>query len=457
MNRLSLILGVLSFVASPSFADSVANDSVSNASASNATVSEPMSLNECILRGVEKNFKILVRREKESIAKNNATLGNAGLLPSLEFVSDAPATFGDSYTTAREGENSSLKGQYTQELTNNLKMSWTLFDGLGAQATYAKLKDIKSQEELSTRIAIENLVAEIVTSYYKIVLLERKGHILDKSLELSSNRLNALKSSQALGLASKMEIQQAEVDYNSDRTKCIRQAEEIYRSKIELNKLIALDDVSQDTKVIHSEILFYPIGDKETLWSQVEASNAYLLSAEKDRKISKEELKIVKAKSYPYLKLHGGYEFKTTWYTKGTTQRLDEPNANVALTVGVTLFDGLNLRRQRNNAKLQIKIAELESQSLELSIKGDFSTLWMAYVNNKMLVDMERENVEIAGKYLELAMCQYKLRVMSGLQLREAQNNYLAAEDRLLNAEYEAKLCEISLLVLSGNILSVLL
>ena len=49
---------------------------------------------------------------------------------------------------------------------------------------------------------------------------------------------------------------------------------------------------------------------------------------------------------------------------------------------------------------------------------------------------------------------RYKLGELSGIELREAQNSLLEAEERLSVAEYSTKICEISLLQLSGQILT---
>jgi hypothetical protein len=41
---------------------------------------------------------------------------------------------------------------------------------------------------------------------------------------------------------------------------------------------------------------------------------------------------------------------------------------------------------------------------------------------------------------------------ISGIEMREAQKSLLDAEDRILVAEYNTKICEISLQLISGNI-----
>jgi hypothetical protein len=41
---------------------------------------------------------------------------------------------------------------------------------------------------------------------------------------------------------------------------------------------------------------------------------------------------------------------------------------------------------------------------------------------------------------------------LSGIEMREAQKSLLDAEERILTAEYDTKMCEISLLQLSGKV-----
>ena len=67
---------------------------------------------------------------------------------------------------------------------------------------------------------------------------------------------------------------------------------------------------------------------------------------------------------------------------------------------------------------------------------------------------MEKENLVVAYENHSIAIERYKLGELSGIQLREAQNALLDAEERLSTSEYNTKLCEISLLQLSGQILT---
>ena len=85
-------------------------------------------------------------------------------------------------------------------------------------------------------------------------------------------------------------------------------------------------------------------------------------------------------------------------------------------------------------------------------MKADLSNLWQAYRNNLRLLNLERQNLVAARENHEIAIERYLLGDLSGIERREAQKSLLDAEERILSAEYNTKVCEISLLQLSGRI-----
>ena len=127
------------------------------------------------------------------------------------------------------------------------------------------------------------------------------------------------------------------------------------------------------------------------------------------------------------------------------------PLHNAGITVGFNIFDG-NRRREKRNASLAFKNRRLERQDLELALRSDLSNLWQAYRNNLQLLNLERQNLITAKDNHDIAMDRYIQGDLSGFEVREAQKSLLDAEERILSAEYNTKLCEISLLQISGKI-----
>ncbi len=400
-----------------------------------------LTLSECLSMGIEKNFDIRIVKKEQTITDNNYTLGNAGFLPSLDFTASAPGS------AATNSDASS------QQVNGSLDLTWNLFNGFNARATYDKLRELQQIGELSTKISIENIIAEISSVYYQIVTQEIRSKNIKKSLELSRERLEIVKARYELGSASRLEYQQAEVDYNADKTLHFKQAEIIYSYRVRLNQLISMENVDAPTRVTDNEINLLQIGSKDDLWKSIEVANSVLLSAEKSMTISESDLRIAKSRKYPYVNLSGGYGYNSTWQGNSDLTKSETMGFNYGLTVGVNIFDGYNRRREQRNASTQVDIAKIRVESLEQTLKADLANLWMSYNINKSIVDMERSNVEAATENLEIAMERYKLEELSGIELREAQNSLLEAEERLATAQYDTKASEISLLLLSGEII----
>ena len=98
----------------------------------------------------------------------------------------------------------------------------------------------------------------------------------------------------------------------------------------------------------------------------------------------------------------------------------------------------------------------MEKQNLELTLRSELSNLWQAYHNNLKLLNLERQNLITAKDNHDIAMDRYMQGTLSGFEVREAQKSLLDAEERILSAEYNTKLCEISLLQISGRIMKYL-
>ena len=93
----------------------------------------------------------------------------------------------------------------------------------------------------------------------------------------------------------------------------------------------------------------------------------------------------------------------------------------------------------------------MAQQELELALKADLADLWQAYQNNLRLLSLERQNLITAQENHYIAVERYMLGDLPGIEMREAQKSLLDAEERILVAEYNTKICENSLLQLSGG------
>ena len=414
------------------------------------------TLKSCLDQGLLNNYSLRITRNEEQVSKNNATLGNAGYLPTLDLSAGYKGTVDNTESKLRAtGETTKDNGVFDQTFNAGLNLNWTIFDGFNITANYQKLKELERQGETNTRIAVEDLIANITAQYYNYVQQKIRLKNFRYAVSLSKERLRIVEERYHIGNFSRLDYQQAKVDFNADSAQYMKQQELLHTSRIQLNELMANKDVDQSFIIRDSLISINSIMNFEELWSATLQINASLLKAEQNNTLARLDYKKVTARDYPYLKMNGGYGYTLNKYDISANSRRSNLGLNVGVTVGFNLFDG-NRRRERRNASIAIQNTRLEREEVEQSLRADLSNLWQAYQNNLQMLNLERQNLVAAKENHEIAMERYMLGNLSGIEMREAQKSLLDAEERILSAEYDTKLCEISLLQISGKATSYL-
>jgi outer membrane protein TolC len=418
----------------------------------NVLAQQHYTLKSCLEIGLEKNYSLRIVRNEEQISKNNATIANAGYLPTLDLSAGFSGNVNDTETETRStGEKAKTTGVFDKTLNAGLNLNWTLFDGFKIQANYARLKELEQQGETLTRIAIEDFIANLTAEYYNYIQQQIRLKNFHYAMSLSKERLRIVEERYIVGNFSRLDLQQARVDYNADRAQYMKQQESVKTSLIRLNELMANEDMTESVTVSDSIIDLNTLLTFDELWQSTLKSNASLLKSEQNKKLASLEMKAVKSRNYPYLKLNAGYGYTLNKYEISSTSRRDNLGFNFGVTMGFNLFDG-NRRREIKNARIAIENANLQQDDMRQSLRADLSNLWQAYQNNLEMLKLERENLIAAVENHEIASERYMLGNLSGIEMREAQKSLLDAEERILASEYDTKMCEISLLQLSGKI-----
>ncbi|MCC8145963.1 MAG: TolC family protein [Bacteroidales bacterium] len=416
---------------------------------------EVYDLHKVLETGLERNYDIRIIRNEQQIAENNATPGNAGLLPTVGLSGGYNGSLMNTDQTLVNGAKNNRTDIFNQGANIGINLNWTVFDGFRMQAEYERLKEFEKIGEISTRMSIENLISTLTAEYYNYIRQSLTLKNLRYAVSLSKERLRIVEERYNIGSMSRLDLQQARVDFNADSSNLIKQFEVVNTSAIVLNQLMALENVSQKP-IINDSIIDSNLSmTEDVLWEKTLQANAQLLLAAKNKHVSELELKSYQSRNYPYLQLNGGYGYTLNLYDNQALTAVDKQNSlgfNYGVTLGFTIYDGMNRKREQKNARIAIENRELEYERMELDLKADLANMWMAYQNNQQLLALEKENLGAARQNYEIAMERYKLGDLAGIEIREAQNNLLAAEERLLQAQYNTKICEISLLQISGEV-----
>ena len=410
------------------------------------------TLKSCLEKGLDNNYSLKIVRNDEQVTHNNATLANAGYLPTLDLSAGYSGNIDNTESTLKAtGETTEENGVFNQTLDARVSLNWTIFDGFNIQANYQRLKELERQGETNTRIAVEDLIANLAAEYYNFIQQTIRLKNFRYAVSLSKERLRIVEERYNIGNFSRLDYQQAKVDFNADSAQYMKQQELLHTSRIQLNELMANENVDQPIHTQDSLIDVNATLEFEELWNATMQTNANLLKAEQNNRLAQLDYKKVCARDYPYLKLNAGYGYSHNKYEIAANSQRSNFGPNFGVTVGFKLFDG-NRNRQRKNARIAVQNARLERNELEQALRADLSNLWQAYQNNLQMLNLERQNLIAAKDNHDIAMERYMLGDLSGIEMREAQKSLLDAEERILAAEYNTKLCEISLLQISGKI-----
>jgi outer membrane protein len=412
---------------------------------------ELLSLDKALAIGLANNYGVIIAQKNLEVARNNASPGNAGMLPKIGVnagyingLSDAKV----SVVTGSELDNSSA---HSDLIAAGIALTWTAFDGLKMFITYERLKKLEEISELSAEISVENTIAKIIGSYYDIIRQGRVQQIFTEQVLISKFRLDLAKMQYETGTGSEMEYLKARVELNADVANLSNQQTLFENSKTTLNDLLSRDVntafIVKDTILVSGQLKY------DSLRSSMKTANTNLLLAIRNKQVGQMDLKTARANQWPTLDIFANYNY----YRSETEANFIQYNRNygpsVGLSLNMKLFDGLNLSRQYKNAAISLQTKELEINQLENRLEAYLARIYNDYRNQIEMIGFEQENLFLAKRNMDIAKESYTIGSISSLQLREVQQDLLTAGTRLVTAEFKAKLTETELLLLSGKLL----
>jgi len=401
------------------------------------------TLDEAIMEALENNYSLKISRNDQAMAENNVTL--APFLPTLESTARQSQTNSSDKTASTEYEASR-----TNYYNLGASLRWTIFDGFGMFADYSRQKELLAMSSQSVKIDVENLVMAVCSEYYNIIVQENRLQSVRTSLALSRSRYETAEEKYMLGVISGLDLQQAKIDLNIDSSTVLSQQKMVTSSYILLAK--KLNTGHQITFTVEDTIFLAPEMNIDSLRSRTLKYNNQLIIARQGERLSQYDLNAVRALRYPTLNFSTGYNFTRNEFPWEANYYSQSKGTNWGLGLTWNLFTGFETQRKISNAKLEVENSKLAYLDIENEILGDLDLLYNTYRNSIIVTWFETESAEVARNSLEIAMERYRLGSLSGLEFREYQNKYLDAINRRLSALYQAKVSEIGLRLLAGEL-----
>ena len=384
------------------------------------------------------------------IDQENVSIGNAGMLPRVNGTITNNNTVLNIDQTFANGNEVEIDGAKNLNLNFGVGLEWTIFDGFRMFARHNQLKELQKLGETELKFNVLTRVSEVYDTYYILVNQQHLIRSLDSIITVSELRLKTAQTRFTIGKASKLEVLNAEVDYNADVSAKIRLNEQYAISKIALNQLLVRPS---ETNFTVSDVIMIDASLKLTdLLTLAQEQNPELQMQYINKKIQEYELKQVKAARLPSVSLSTGYNLIRSETPFGFVTQSTGRNFNYGFTASMNIFDGFNQNRSERTSKIQLENTQLLIDRQKQTVTAQISSIYQSYLSNLALLEMEQKNEKIARQNLEITLDKFKIGTISPVEFRTAQVNYANAVIRLTNAELLAKQTEISLKEIAGSL-----
>jgi outer membrane protein TolC len=411
---------------------------------------ELLTVEDAVKIALENNYDIRLSRNDLRIDQENVTLGNAGILPTVDATITDNNNIQNSSQTRSDGTTTSLDNARNNSLNYGVNLGWTIFDGFRMFARYDQLKELRKLGEAELQLTVLTKVGDVMSAYFDLVQQQQQLTALDTTIVISQQRVNTAQNRFTIGKAARLEVLNAQVDLNTDTTNLLRQQELYANSKVRLNEIMARD-VKTDFRVADSlevdSALLLP-----ELTALAEKQNPQLQAQIINRRIAELQLKQVKAGRFPTLSVNTGYNFSESESSLGFTSASSARGFNYGFSASMNIFDGFNQRRNERVARLQIDNSKILIEQQSQALYSQLSTAYQTYLTNIRLIDLEEKNQALARQNLDITLEKYRIGTITTLEFRTAQLNYVNATVRYSNAQFQAKLSEIALKELAGNL-----
>ena len=414
---------------------------------------EVISLDDAFASALANNYQIKINQNSQEIAENSVSIGNAGLLPSV----NVNGALGGSVTNTDlefAGNNPPVSVAGAQSVNSNAgaTLNYVLFNGLSGQRTYQVLKINKLVADEQSRAAIEGTLLQVASAYYSLTQAIDQESIAKENVEISKTRYERAKVANELGTAIRTQLLAARVDLTADSSAFL--SAELQR-KTALRNLERLIGTSLDPN-IKTEAIDLILNDWSIEQLQQEAidNNASLKNLELKAALAEKNLQLSWSNVFPTISLSGGYSYQNQQTEAGIVLSNTSTGWNGSLGLSYTLFNGFKNNTTRQNQKVLLESSELQLEDQKLQLSTDIQNALDAYKQSMRVIAFEESNLEASELNLERNSELLKAGQITSTEFRDAQLAMINAEIRIVNAKISVKLNELVIMRLTGQILS---
>ncbi len=410
-----------------------------------------LTYQQVIALALQGNYDIQIAQNDAKISATQNTIGNAGFLPRLDILANGNLATNNTKQNFSSGLEVNQDNVKSSTLNSGAYLTWTIFDGLKMFATKERLNQLERQGELSLKIQMENTIEDVTLLYYQIVRQIQLIKGIEAAMNVSEERIKIADKKLALGSGSNVEVLQAKLDLNAQRSNRITQKYLLNEFK---NNLLVLTKTNLNTDfTVDTFFSFDGIKSMDEIRERVGKMNRSIMFAQNNVAIASQNIKELRSQKLPTLALTSNYIFARSKNEAGFALLNQNLGYNTGFTFSWNLFNGLRTHNQVQVAKIQQLSAELRVQRTKDTAISAAQSAYTRWLGDKEILAIEEDNIKLSEQSLKITTERLRLGLGNFLETKESQSSYEEAITRLVNARYNLKQSETTLKKLTGEFL----
>jgi outer membrane protein TolC len=412
-----------------------------------------ISLTDAINIALKNSYDIQLAQNNIEISTISNSYGFAGGLPVVSgTASDNEQVTSINQKFADPSRDTKKDNVGTNNLSVGVTGSMLLYNGMRVQATKKRLEELLQQNQQLLSVQIQNTIANVMSKYYDIVRQQFFLKAIDRTIEVSKQKLDILEVRKQIGVANNADIFQAQLDLNGNIQAKETQYLQIDIAKTDLLNLIFLKPADQKIIVDDTIIIDRSI-NLDTVRSRL-SSNPSVMAAQKQININELIEREVAAARYPSLRASTGYNLTSAKSAAGFSLLNQSYGPFVSINLAVPIYNGSIFKKQQQIAQINTRSSKTVYDNLLLDYETGAVRTYQAYSNSIYQLKLETENFKLSQQLLDLITKKFELGQATIIDVKQAQQSFETASNRLINLTYTAKIAEIELKRLESQLIN---
>ena len=293
----------------------------------------------------------------------------------------------------------------------------------------AKLKYDAAQKALNA--AYEKLRLEVYEAFYRVLIAQEFVNVAEQSVTLVKKQLGIAQTSFDAGASTNFDVLRAKVLLANAESQLIRAKNGVKTAKDTYKTLLNLP-LSEDVSVQGSfEIPEIAIQLDELIKLALE-KRPEITQSQLNEQAGQKQLSVAKTFNLPDLAFFSNYQISHN-------ERLTQMNRiwSLGLQINIPIFDGFASRAGIQQSESVLAQLQLGTKQLISAVEFEVRNAYLALLEAKTLIDVQRETVAQAQESVRIATLQFENGMITTVGLTDTQLALTQAKVNRLQAQHD--------------------